>query len=121
MTSVPRKDPIEVEVERLDPGEEEAGSPRGGRSSGSWGPVVVGLVLDLADLLTFGPGMKKIALPIGFVVGFYAGARMNLPLKQRVALGAVGAAYCSLSATSPYPIGTIVGSLYKAGVFGRRA
>jgi len=116
-----QKDPIEVEVERVDPGAEEAGSGGAERSSTGWGPVAVGLVLDLADLLTFGPGMKKVAVPIGFVVGFYAGVRMGLPLKQRLGLGAVGAAYCSVSATSPFPIGTIVGSLYKAGVFGRRA
>lgn len=121
MTSDARQDPIEVEVERLDPGSGERGTPAGERSSLGWGPVMVGLVLDMADLLTFGPGMKKIAVPIGFVVGFFAGTRMKLSLKQSLALGAVGAAYCSLSATSPYPIGTIVGTLYKTGIFGRRA
>ena len=118
MSPPSRQEPIEVEVERLDPGPEE--EARAGAAP-EWGPVVVGLILDLADLLTFGPGMKKIAIPIGFAVGFYAGTRMRLPLQQRLMLGAVGAAYCSLSATSPFPIGTIVGSLYKAGVFGQRA
>ena len=121
MTTDPSQDTIEVEVERLDPGHQEDPRPGSGDGAGAWGPVLVGLVLDLTDLLTFAPGMKKVAIPIGFAVGFYAGARMGLRLKQRLALGAVGAAYCSLSATSPYPIGTIVGALHRAGLFGRRA
>ena len=107
-----------MEVERLDTSAEEG--HRAGASPG-WGPVAVGLILDLADLLTFGPGMKKVAVPIGFAVGFYAGTRMRLPLPQRLMLGAVGAAYCSLSATSPIPIRTLVGTLYRAGLFGKRA
>ena len=118
MSAATGPDPIEVEAERLDPRPEDG--EQAGKRPG-WGPIAVELVLDLADLLTFGPGMKKIALPVGFVVGFFAGARMGLPLKQRLMLGAVGAAYCSLSATSPFPIGTLVGTLYRAGVFGERA
>ena len=121
MISDSRQEPVEVEVERLEPGHDQETSGRTGRGAGTWGPVLVGLVLDLTDLLTFGPGMKKIAIPIGFAVGLYAGKRMGLGLKQSLALGAVGAAYCSLSATSPYPIGTIVGALHKAGLFGQRA
>ncbi len=117
---IPSRDeePIEVEVERLDPLPDGSGSPAAGKT---WGPILVGFVLDLADLITFGPGMKRIAVPVGFAVGVYAGTRMGLPLRQRLFLGAVGAAYCSLSATSPYPIGTVIGSLYRAGLFGRRA
>lgn len=121
MTTDPSQDTIEVEVERLDPGHEEDARPGSGGGPGAWGPVLAGLVLDLTDLLTFAPGMQKAAIPIGFAVGFYAGTRMGLRLKQRLALGAVGAAYCSFSATSFLPIGTIVGQLHRAGLFGQRA
>lgn len=106
--------PIEVEVERLDPGEEESDPPS---TEGGFGPVVAGLLLDLADLVT--PiGMQRIAVPLGLVVGYYAGLRMGLSLRQRLLLAAVGAAYCSLAATTHLPLGTLVGLLYRAGLFG---
>ena len=127
MSDQAREAPIEVEVERLDPREEEPGAgpgwtnPRPGAgaaaSAAAWGPIVAGLLLDLADVVTPNP---RIGLAVGFVVGLFAGTRMGLPIKGRLMLAGVGAAYCSLAATTTLPIGTVVGLLYRTGIFGRR-
>ena len=122
MTSSARDDPIEVEVERLD---EDEGSEPGRREgpastdSGSYGPILAGVMLDVADLIT-PMGLKWLAVPVGVIVGYYVGGRMGLGLKHRLMLAAVGAAYCSLPATSKLPIGTLVGLLFRAGAFGGR-
>ncbi|MDA1263797.1 MAG: hypothetical protein O2816_01810 [Planctomycetota bacterium] len=124
-----REAPIEVEVERLDPREEERGPGPGlggpdqgpGARARSFGPIVVGLLLDMADLVTPLGVPPRFSLMIGFAVGFVAAGRLGLPMRGRLMLGAVGAAYCSLAATTTLPIGTLVGALYQFGVFGRRA
>jgi hypothetical protein len=133
MPSTPhREPPVEVEVERLEPGQGErewrgeAGGPeagpgpsRPGTGLGGFGPVLAGVLLDMADLIT-PMGLKQLALPVGFFVGYAVAGKMGLGLKQRVVLGVVGAAYCSLPATSKLPLGTLVGLLYKAGAFAGR-
>lgn len=135
MTSPPHQEqPIEVEVERLEPGQAERewsgdqtgggagrGSPPAGKATGlaGFGPVLAGVVLDMADLIT-PMGLKQLALPVGFIVGYSVARKMGLGVKQRLILGAVGAAYCSLPSTSKLPLGTLIGLLYKAGAFAGR-
>ncbi len=119
MSSGAHQEPIEVEVERLDPVEDEPQQrPPKGAFRG-FGPIAAGMILDLADVVT-PMGLKRFAVPVGFVVGYSVGVRLDLALKQRLVLGAVGAAYCSLPGTMMLPIGTLVGVLFRAGVFGKK-
>jgi hypothetical protein len=108
-----RVDPnvIEVEVERPEPDEDPLSSSRtlaGGAFGGSAGPILAGLVVDLADLITpFGLG--KLGIPIGACVGWWVGGQLGLRGSRRAWLTFLGAVYCLVPGTRFLPLGAIVG------------
>ncbi len=121
-----RVDPtvIEVEVERPEPSEgarPDLHSPAGGAFRGSAGPILAGLVVDLADLIT--PlGLGKLGFPIGAGVGWWVGGQLGLKGSRRLWLTALGAVYCGVPGTRLLPLGTIVGlitGVRGAGKFSR--
>lgn len=107
-----RVDPevIEVDVERPEPEEERAHSrPSGsGIFLGAAGPILAGLVVDLADLVTF-HGMGRWGYPIGAGVGWWVAGQLGLRGSRRAWLTVLGALYCGLPWTSHLPLGTLVG------------
>ena len=108
-----RVDPtvIEVEVERPEPDEDPLCSARSradGAFGGSAGPLLAGLVVDLADLIT--PlGLGKLGIPIGAGVGWWVGGQLGLRGRRRAWLTVLGAAYCGVPGTRFLPLGAIVG------------
>jgi len=76
----------------------------------SLGPILGGLLLDFADLATFGP--------LGIYGGFFFGAIIGLWLSSLYGFGwrgklfwaVVGAAYCFIPGTEIFPIATILGA-----------
>lgn len=108
-----------MQVERLpleesdEPPGEGARRGRGDPFRGSFGPLLAGILIDLADFLTpLGLG-AKLGVPVGALVGYLLGVRLGLTLRQRLILAAVGAAYCSLHGTRLLPLGTLVGALLR--------
>jgi hypothetical protein len=108
-----RVDPtvIEVEVERPEPDEaarSDLHSPGTGAFRGSAGPILAGLVVDLADLIT--PlGLGKLGFPIGAGVGWWVGGQLGLRGSQRAWLTVLGAIYCGVPGTRFLPLGSMVG------------
>ena len=108
-----RVDPtvIEVEVERPEPDAEPRSNLHtsgDGAFRGSAGPILAGLVVDLADFIT--PlGLGKLGIPIGAGVGWWIGGQLGLRGSRRAWLIVLGAVYCGLPWTSHLPLGTLVG------------
>ncbi len=115
---------IEVDAQRVD---DDSRGDRGGASRGTpgregaagWGPLVAGVLLDLADFMTPMGLPKPLALLVGAAVGWWAGGSMGLSHRGRLALAGVGAAYCVMPGTSRLPLGTLVGVFGRLGAFGR--
>ncbi len=118
LTMVPRIDPkvIEVEAEHEPrPGDGDPGNKaRGTFLRGASGPVLAGLLIDLADLVT-PMGLGRLGYPIGAAVGWWVGGQMGLSSQRRLWLVALGALYCGLPGTSRLPLGTIVGFASRLG------
>ena len=107
---------IHVEAEPM--GEEEArsdgreGAQGSGFFTGPLGPMLGGLLIDLADLAT--PlGMGKLGLLVGGLVGWWIGSALKLSPGKRLALAALGAVYCSLPGTRKLPLGTLAGAFVR--------
>jgi len=108
-----RVDPtvVEVEVERPEPDEgarSDLQPPAAGAFRGSAGPLLAGLVVDLADLIT--PlGLGKLGFPIGAGVGWWIGGQLGLRGSRRAWLTVLGAVYCGVPGTRFLPLGSMVG------------
>ena len=108
-----RVDPkvIEVEVERPDSDEDPQSNLHTSGDSpfrGSAGPIIAGLVVDLADFIT--PlGLGKLGFPIGAGVGWWLGGQLGLKGSRRLWLTVLGAVYCGVPGTRLLPLGTLVG------------
>ncbi len=72
------------------------------------GPLAAGLLLDFADLATFGP--------IGIVAGFFVGITVALwicsiyrfPLRTKVIMALLAGLYCMVPMTELLPLATLV-------------
>jgi hypothetical protein len=106
---------LEVEVERLP--DEDAGEPAPPAGSGAGRrqlpPMVAGMLVDLLDVATMGLTGLYVGLPVGLAVGFYLGRRMGMSHRRSLGLGALCGVYCAIPATSPIPLGTLIGA-YRA-------
>ncbi len=103
---------IEVEVERLDPEESEAGAAS--RWGGAIGPVLAGMIIDVLDIATFGATGLYIGFLLGAPAGWYLARRLGLDPK-RAFLAAIGSGvYCTIPFTSPIPVATLIGIWARA-------
>jgi hypothetical protein len=108
-----RVDPkvIEVEVERPESDEDPRSNLHTSGDSpfrGSTGPIIAGLVVDLADFIT--PlGLGKLGFPIGAGVGWWLGRQLGLSGSRRLWLIVLGAVYCGVPGTRFLPLGTLIG------------
>ena len=103
---------IEVEVERLDPEESEAGAAS--RWGGAIGPVLAGMIIDALDLATFGPLGLKAGFLLGAPAGWYRARHLGLDHK-RALLTAIGCGiYCTIPLTFPIPVATMIGVWARA-------
>ena len=102
---------IEVEAERSSPDEgprPNLHTSENGTFRGSAGPIIAGLVVDLADFIT--PlGLGKLGFPIGAGVGWWLGGQLGLKGSRRLWLTVLGAVYCGVPGTRLLPLGTLVG------------
>ncbi len=94
------------------PSAEGVGSaPRLPRSS--VGPVVAGLLLDMADFATWGPLGLKIGLLVGGVAGWLLAPSLGVPPQRRWLCALVAGVYCMLPFTAFLPLGTLLGVLVR--------
>ncbi|PID28228.1 MAG: hypothetical protein CR982_04555 [Candidatus Cloacimonadota bacterium] len=72
------------------------------------GPIAGGMVLDLADLATFGPMGLYVGIFAGAIITFYITSFYNLDKFTRFALILLGGVYCTLPMTEAIPAATLV-------------
>ncbi len=80
------------------------------RLNHAFGPVVAGLILDLADLATFGPVGLVAGLPVGGLAGYWMGQALGLRPRARWWCALLGGIYCTIPFTEFLPLGTLVGA-----------
>ncbi len=77
------------------------------------GPILAGLLIDAADLITFGPIGVVLGIFVGGGLAYYLGSVEKLPLWKRVLLSILSAIYCSIPFTSMLPAATLLGILIR--------
>ncbi len=77
------------------------------------GPILGGLILDVADFATLGP----IGLYVGWLAGGLAGLWISsiykFSWKARVLFAIFAAVYCTIPVTGPFPLATIVSAVAR--------
>lgn len=74
----------------------------------SFGMIILGLFLDLADLATFGAWGLYLGALIGGSLGLYLAYALRWGWKGQSVMAFVGASYCMLPATELLPAATFV-------------
>ena len=77
------------------------------------GPIFAGMILDLADFMTFGPIGLYLGLFVGLTVGWYLAGLLRLPKKWRVWAAWLAGLYCLVPGTEFLPVATILGGLSR--------
>lgn len=121
-SSAPRREVVEVEVERLggpDPLGPDPLGPEptrlealGNRIWRATAPVLMAMFLDLGDLLTAGP-LGAIGLPLGLVLGYLVGGFIDVPPTWRIALMVLTGVYFMAPFTSMVPLATVLAFVLK--------
>jgi len=78
------------------------------RSTAVWGPVLAAILLDFADLLSFGPQGLLIGLVAGSALGWRIAAASGFSVKGRLICAGLAALYCMVPFTELLPMATIV-------------
>ena len=74
----------------------------------SFGMIILGIVLDLADLATFGAWGLYLGALVGGSLGLYLAYALRWGWKGQSLMAFVGASYCMLPATELLPAATFV-------------
>lgn len=79
----------------------------------SVGPLAGGLILDFADILTFGYLGFSIGPVVGAVIGWWISSIYHFKVSSRIIWAVLAALYLSIPATELLPIATIISALAK--------
>ena len=79
------------------------------------GPVAGGLILDSADLVTFGPMGFCLGPIIGALVGWWISSIYRFKHFSRIVWAVLAAIYCSLPATEFFPVATMIAVIARFG------
>ncbi|MHC5214649.1 MAG: hypothetical protein ACYSOO_08705 [Planctomycetota bacterium] len=71
------------------------------------GPILGGLLLDFADLATYGP-MGILGPFLGAAVVLWITSLYRFSVKTKIILAFLGGVYCMVPMTEPFPIATLV-------------
>lgn len=77
------------------------------------GPVAAGLLLDFADLITFGPLGYTVGPVLGVLLGAYLATFYGFRGWSRAGLALLAAVYLALPVTGLLPIATLVSALAR--------
>lgn len=98
-------EPLEPEVL---PPEGKEPPPRTNRKHAerAFGPIVAGLILDLADFSTLGP----LGFVLGAGIGWWLAGIFELPSQHRLLIALGAGAYCMIPMTGLIPVATLIGA-----------
>ena len=74
-------------------------------------PFAMGALIDMADVLTFGPVGLRFGLLIGGILGWVLAKVLGFPPRYRWIAIALSGIYCALPGTAVFPLGTTLAVL----------
>ncbi|MBN1968244.1 MAG: hypothetical protein JXR48_09595 [Candidatus Delongbacteria bacterium] len=77
------------------------------------GPIAGGIILDLADLATFGPIGFYIGMIAGATISYYISTFYKLDKFTTILVMLIGGIYCTIPFTEAIPAATIVTALIR--------
>ncbi len=80
----------------------------GFRSVSMWAPVLAAILLDIADVLSFGPQGLFIGTIAGSALGWRIAAASGFSSKGRLVCAALAAIYCIMPFTEILPVATML-------------
>lgn len=84
------------------------------QSAAMWGPVLAAILLDVADVLSFGPQGILVGLVAGSALGWRIAAASGFSAKGRLICAGLAALYCFVPFTEALPLATIVTTASRA-------
>ena len=102
---------IDVEVERLDPGDFGDQATSLGKALG---PVLAGFIIDVLDFATFGAIGLYLGFLMGAPAGWYLARALGLGRRRSLYAALACGVYCTIPVTSPIPIATLLGVWARA-------
>ncbi len=72
------------------------------------GPVAGGLLLDFADLATFGPTGLFAGSFVGIAIALWICSIYRFSFRIKIILSLLAGVYCSVPMTEPFPLATLV-------------
>ena len=109
------KAPETYEPEVLPPEADPPAAPkrRHGRAEKAFGPVAVGLIMDLVDFSTFGPMGLYFGLFAGGALAWYLCGLYDMPWHRRWPWMLGAGLYCTIPFTEFVPVATIIGACVR--------
>lgn len=104
---------VEVKPRAEQPVEETANPELLQRSYNALFPIVGGLILDFADLATFGPIGLFGGMLIGGTIGWLIGNIYGFPRKAQAIYALLAGIYCTIPGTFFVPLATILSALAR--------
>ena len=89
------------------------------RLNNAMGPIAAGVIIDMIDIITFGPVGLVLGVPIGAAAGYWLGQSMNLRTNQCLMCALAAGIYCTIPFTELLPLGTLVGAIVRFNESGR--
>ena len=77
------------------------------------GPIAGAMILDAADLITFGPLGLYAGFLVGVVVGFWLTSLYRFSIPFRLFWALVAGVYCTIPFTEPFPIATAISATHR--------
>ena len=109
-----REEPEVIEPEVLPPQRDTASrdtAPASRDARGRIMLILVGLLLDALDLLTFGPLGIRFGFFVGFVAAFVLFSLVGVSLKRRFLCSLLAGIYCLVPGTERFPLGTVLAAM----------
>ncbi len=76
-------------------------------------PIIGGLILDFADLATFGPIGIYLGMAVGCTIGWLIGGIYEFSNKSRIIFTLLAGIYCMIPGTFYMPIATVISAVAR--------
>lgn len=79
----------------------------------SFGPVMLGMLIDAVDLLTLGPAGLRGGFILGSVAAYFMCSVYRLPFSYKILTSLVAGLYCMIPGTAFLPLATVLAFLSR--------
>jgi hypothetical protein len=107
--------PEQVEVKRIENSDEQVPVTSGlyGRLYNAFFPLIGGLILDFADLATFGPVGLYLGFIVGGIVGWLISGIYGFSKNAKILCTIIAGIYCTIPGTFFLPLATFIAAIAR--------